>query len=366
MNLVGFAIDCVERGWVPDLATRAAIRRLCSQRLGECQQSNCELEREDLESFLSDMRRGPIAPVPERANEQHYELPASFFGHVLGPHRKYSCCWWPAGVDSLEAAEAASLGETCARAELADGQEILELGCGWGSLSLWMASRYPGSRVTAVSNSRPQREYIESEARRRGIENLQVITADMNRLHFNRSFDRVVSVEMFEHMRNYERLLRRISGWLRPEGRLFVHIFCHRRFAYPFETDGDDNWMGRYFFTGGIMPSDDLLARFSDDLRVERQWRWNGQHYQRTSDAWLHNLDRNRDQVMPILEEAYGRAESHRWFHRWRMFFLAVSELFGYRGGEEWFVGHYLLRPRSEVPAGGQDPSFWRESASTN
>jgi cyclopropane-fatty-acyl-phospholipid synthase len=250
------------------------------------------------------------------------------------------------GANTLADAEAASLAETCRRAELADGQDILELGCGWGSLSLWMAERYPGSRITAVSNSRPQREYIEGQARARGLANLAVLTDDMNRFAAPGRYDRVVSVEMFEHMRNYSLLLNRIHGWLRPGGKLFVHIFCHRSFAYPFETDGDDNWMGKWFFTGGIMPSDDLLARFQDDLRLERQWRWNGVHYQRTAEAWLENLDRRRKDVMPVLRAAYGERDAVRWFHRWRMFFLAVSELFGFRGGEEWFVGHYrFTRP---------------------
>ena len=281
---------------------------------------------------------------------------------MLGPRRKYSSCFFTEASSTLAEAEEAALAITCERAQLADGQEILELGCGWGSLSLWMAERYPRSRITAVSNSAPQRGFIEAEAAARGLTNLQIITADMNDFAVGRvsnpsspestarpgrdgipSYDRVVSVEMFEHMRNYAKLLERISGWLRPTGKLFIHIFCHRRFAYPFETDGDSNWMGRYFFTGGIMPSEHLLQRFDQHLKVAQQWRWNGQHYQRTSEAWLRNLDEQRQKVMPILESCYGRAEARRWFHRWRMFFLAVAELFGYANGEEWFVTHALL-----------------------
>ncbi len=345
MPFITTAIDWVERGWVPDFLTRAAIRRLCRQRLLDCGGRDCEVDRDAMEAFLASMRLGPVAPVPERANEQHYEVPPDFFGAVLGPHRKYSCCLWNDAL-TLADAESASLAETCRRAELVDGQDILELGCGWGSLSLWMAERYPSSRVTAVSNSRPQREYIEGQARVRGLANLRVLTEDMNRFVAPGEYDRVVSVEMFEHMRNYSHLLKRIHGWLRPGGKLFVHIFCHRVFAYPFETDGEDNWMGKWFFTGGIMPSDDLFARFQDDLRLERQWRWNGVHYQRTAEAWLDNLDRRRDDVLPVLRATYGESEAVRWFYRWRMFFLAVSELFGYRGGEEWFVGHYrFTRP---------------------
>lgn len=362
-----WGIECVERGWIPDAWTRAAIRRLCTARLQECGGGrDLALACEESESFLEELRSGPIALVPERANEQHYEVPPEFFGLVLGRHRKYSCCWWPAGVESLDEAEAAALDETCRRAQLEDGQDILELGCGWGSLSLWMASRYPHSRITAVSNSRPQRQYIESEARRRGIDNLTVLTADMNHFQFAGTCDRVVSVEMFEHMRNYERLLRGIRSWLRPDGALFVHIFCHREFAYPFETEGDENWMGRHFFTGGLMPSEALLARFQTDLRLERQWRWSGQHYQRTADAWLANLDRERTAARAILAQCYGAAAADRWLNRWRMFFLAVSELFGYSGGREWFVGHYLFRPQAAPTSSCRTADDWTQSAATN
>ena len=267
---------------------------------------------------------GPIAPLPEKANEQHYELPPEFFTAVLGPHRKYSSCFWRTETASLAEAEAAALDITCERADLSDGQDILELGCDWGSLSLWMAERFRNSRITAVSNSAPQRRFIEAEAAARGLTNLRVITADMNEFASaaNR-FDRIVSVEMFEHMRNYERLLERIASWLRPSGKLFVHHFCHRQFAYPFETDGDANWMGRHFFTGGLMPSEHLLRHFNRHLTIVGQWRWDGTHYQRTSEAWLANLDARRRDVLPILEATYGRDSSRRWFHRWRMFFLA-------------------------------------------
>ncbi len=362
MSVWSLGVDLVERGWIPDWITRAAIRRLCGIRLQECAAANCESERDAFEQFLLDMREGPIAPVPERANEQHYEVPAEFFDLVLGPHRKYSCCHWGRDTRSLAQAEEISLDMTCRRAGIENGQDILELGCGWGSLSLWMAERYPESHVTGVSNSRTQRLWIENEARRRGLRNLTIITCDMNELEIDDTFDRVVSVEMFEHMRNYELLLSKIRNWLRPDGQLFVHIFCHRKFAYPFETDGDQNWMGKYFFTGGIMPSDDLLARFSRDLRVERQWRWNGEHYQKTADAWLANLDERRDKVLPILEATYGKEEGRLWFQRWRLFFLAVSELFGYAHGEEWFVGHYLLTPQPRESAAPQVDPSWPDS----
>ncbi len=346
VSLLSLSLDAVERGLIPDVVTRAAIRRLCEQRLLDCDRGNDIANSRARQAFVESMRAGPIAPVPEKANEQHYELPPEFFAAVLGPHRKYSSCFFPTAETSLAEAEAASLEITCQRAELADGQDVLELGCGWGSLSLWMAERFRNSRITAVSNSAPQRRFIETAAASRGLTNLHVVTADMNQFAAEpQCFDRVVSVEMFEHMRNYERLLGRIASWLRPDGRLFVHHFCHRQFAYPFETDGDANWMGRYFFTGGLMPCEDMLRQFRRNMTVIQQWRWDGTHYQRTSEAWLANLDAHRRDVLPILESTYGRDAARRWFHRWRLFFLAVAELFGYANGTEWFVAHSLLQP---------------------
>ena len=345
MSLLSIGLDTAERGLAPDVITRAAIRKLCQRRRREHDQGDEIANARSLQEFVETMRTGPIAPVPEMANEQHYELPPEFFAMVLGPHRKYSSCSWPTEAASLEEAEAASLDITCERAELNDGQNILELGCGWGSLSLWMAEQFPNSRITAVSNSAPQRRFVEAEATSRGLANLRVITADMNQfIADSNHFDRVVSVEMFEHMRNYELLLERVASWLRPDGKLFVHHFCHRQLAYPFETDGDANWMGRYFFTGGLMPSEHMLRQFDRDMTVTRHWFWDGTHYQRTSEAWLANLDARRHDILPILEAAYGRDGARRWFHRWRMFFLAVAEMFGTANGTEWFVSHSLLQ----------------------
>jgi cyclopropane-fatty-acyl-phospholipid synthase len=335
--LLGFGIGIMERGLLPDPVVRHGIRRLCAQRLLQ------EQARDDVGRFARQMTEGEVAPAPEKANQQHYEVPAEFFGFVLGKHRKYSSCYWDEGCRTLEQAEARALELTCEHAALTDGQDVLELGCGWGSLSLWMAERYRKSRITAVSNSVPQRLHIEAEARRRGLANLRVMTDDMNRFQAPETYDRVVSVEMFEHMRNYQELLRRVRTWLRPGGRLFVHIFCHTRFAYEFETEGEHNWMGRYFFTGGIMPSENLLWHFQDDFRIIGQWRWDGRHYSKTSEAWLRNLDRSRSQVWPILAATYGKGQERRWFQRWRVFFLACAELFGYREGSEWLVCHYLL-----------------------
>ncbi len=351
MGMLQLGIEAVERGLMPDALTRLAIRRLCRARLRSLQPAADDDRALSRNAFSESLRSGPIALLPEAANEQHYELPAEFFAEVLGPRGKYSCCFWPDSNASLAEAEEAALAITCQRAELADGQDILELGCGWGSLSLWMAERYPCSRITAVSNSTSQRHYVEAAAESRGLRNLTVITADIN--HFDPvqhdpalgSFDRVVSVEMFEHMRNLELLLERIASWLRVGGKLFTHIFCHRSMAYSFDSEGDSNWMGRYFFSGGMMPSAKLLMQFDRSLAVRRHWIWNGQHYQRTAEAWLANLDARRQQVLRILQTTYGNTDAARWLQRWRMFFLSVSELFGYAQGEEWFVSHYLLEP---------------------
>ena len=327
-------IELAERGLVPLPGLRLGVRGLVRQRLRDARSGP------SVPAFAAELSQGPLALSPERANEQHYEVPSRFFELALGPQLKYSGAYWPQGVDTLEAAETAMLSLTLERAQLEDGQEILELGCGWGSLTLRMAREFPNSRITAVSNSAPQRRFIEARA----PSNVRVITADMNDLQLDREFDRVVSVEMFEHMRNYRELLRRIGSWLRPEGRLFVHIFCHKQFAYPYEVEGSDNWMGRHFFTGGIMPSFDLFSHFTDDLAVEAEWQVDGTHYERTARAWRENLERRRDEAMEVLEQTYGD-ESERWYQRWRLFFLACEELFGYRRGSEWIVGHYRLAP---------------------
>jgi len=339
-------IELADRGILPDRLIRFGIRRLDKKRLLDEDRGNERQQQALVEKFIDRMRQSPIAVLQHKANEQHYELPPAFFRHVLGRHLKYSGCYWPPGVNSLDQAEAAMLAMTCERARLTDGLRILELGCGWGSLSLWMAENYPASRIMAVSNSRAQREFIESNIAERNLQNLQVITADMQDFSTDLQFDRVVSVEMFEHMRNWPRLLERISGWLTPEGRLFIHIFTHRRFAYTFEDTGDDNWMGRYFFSGGMMPSDNLLMVLQGPLMVEKHWQVNGRHYSRTAEAWLANLDKKRQDIMPIMQAVYGRDDAGIWFQRWRIFFMACAELWGYRKGREWLVSHYLLRNR--------------------
>jgi cyclopropane-fatty-acyl-phospholipid synthase len=336
-------VQLADKRVLPDFLIRIGIRRLLAERLV---QQRKEGKEESIDAFVEELKRSPVAVDTEKANEQHYELPTEYFLKVLGPCRKYSCGWWENENITLEESEAAMLDITCQRAQLAPGQRILELGCGWGSLTLWMARKFPESTITAVSNSRTQRAFITKKAEELGLTNVEVITADMNTFQPEGTFDRVVSVEMFEHMKNYEELLRRISTWLNTGGKLFVHIFTHRHFAYHFDDTGDpDDWMANYFFTGGTMPSDDLLLRFQDDLHIEGHWRVNGVHYSKTLEAWLDKHDAVEKELVPLFEETYGSPEAARlWIQRWRMFYMACSELFRYKGGREWMVSHYLFQ----------------------
>jgi cyclopropane-fatty-acyl-phospholipid synthase len=334
-------IGLAERGWLPDALIRLGIRRLCEARLREERAGGIEAMSRRFAQRLAELATSPLAIETAAANAQHYELPPGFFELCLGPRRKYSACQWDEATTSLGDAEHAMLALYAERAGLADGQHVLDLGCGWGSLSLYLAEHFAHSRITAVSNSRPQREFIEARCRERGLANVGVKTCDVNTLAFApESFDRVVSIEMFEHMRNYASLLRRISSWLRPDGNLFVHIFCHRELLYPFETAGDANWVGRHFFTGGLMPSADTLLHFPQHLAIEERWHLSGTHYEKTANAWLANHDARQDDVLDILAEVYGE-DAALWNQRWRIFWMACAELFGLRGGEEWIVAHY-------------------------
>ncbi len=346
--MTGVAINWAERGHIPDPVLRRGIRLLLKRRLASLALGDCETLADGENRFSDSMDKAVVAPLPEKANEQHYELPAEFFEQVLGTRRKYSCCLWGPDVDGLDSAEDAALATTCARAGIADDMDILELGCGWGSLTLWMAEHYPHSRITAVSNARSQGDYVRKQARNRGLENVRVVTRDMNDFDPGERFDRVVSVEMFEHMRNYRRLFGRIHDWLRPGGRFFMHIFCHRDASYEFEDAGANDWMSRYFFSGGIMPSDTLPLRFQDHLRLISHWRWNGRHYGQTAEAWLSNMDTRRENVWPLLEQAYGPEAAGIWWMRWRLFFMACAELFAYDGGQQWWVSHYLFQRQKE------------------
>ena len=341
------AFGWVEQGLVPDRVVRLGIRRLLKERLAEMRVDDAEAAEEANQAFIEEMRLAPIALLVEKANEQHYEVPAEFFAGVLGPHRKYSSCHWGPGVETLEQAETESLRVTCERAGLRDGQDVLELGCGWGSLSLWMADHYRASHITAVSNSQSQRRYIERQAEARGLLNLRVITRDVNEFDAEPGrYDRVVSVEMFEHLRNWPHIFARVAGWLKDDGRFFMHVFAHRGAPYAFVERDETDWMSRHFFSGGMMPGDDLALNFQDDLRVARRWRWDGTHYQKTSEAWLRNMDDARDELMPMMTATYGAA-ADVWWQRWRLFFMSVAELFGHDGGQQWWVSHYLFSKRA-------------------
>jgi len=347
------AMRLVEQDWIPDWLIRRRIRDLLAQRIREEDKGNPESQQAHLMQMVRTLRESPIAIHTAEANQQHYEVPTAFYLKVLGTHLKYSSCYYDdfdisKAANNLDAAEARMLALTCDRARLRNGDRILELGCGWGSLSLWMAEKYPDSRITAVSNSRTQKMFIDTRAAERGLKNLEIITCDVNKLEFGSEirFDRVVSVEMFEHMRNYETLLSRIEGWMSPSATLFVHIFMHHRFAYTFEVRDDTDWMAKYFFTGGIMPSNDLLHYFQRELRLEDCWQVDGRHYQLTSEAWLQKMDVHRSALMPIFAKVYGADQALKWWVYWRIFFMSCAELFGYRSGREWLVSHYLFERR--------------------
>lgn len=340
MSLVELATGAAERLALPDSVLRFGISRLVGRTALKLERSGVA----DEAGFVREMAVRPVAEHADAANEQHYELPPEFFAACLGPRRKYSCCLYPTGTESLAEAEVLALEETMRHAGLADGQQILELGCGWGSLTLFMAERFPAARITAVSNSAPQRLYIESERTRRGLGNLQVITADMNSFDIEGGFDRVVSVEMFEHMANWQALLLRARRWLKPDGRLFLHVFSHRSAPYRFDHHDKADWIAQHFFTGGIMPSHGLVRHFSGLFAVEEEWRWSGHHYALTAQHWLQRLDAHRGEIDRILKDVYA-SDAAVWRRRWRLFFLATAGLFGHEGGEPWGISHYRLRP---------------------
>ena len=334
----------IEQNKFPDFILRTGVRNLLKKRLRDETVGDVEVQQHRFNELLEELRNSPIAINTADANQQHYEVPTQFYQYCLGKNLKYSSGYWRAGVTDIDTSEDDMLELTCQRADLQNGQEVLELGCGWGSLSLFMAAKYPESSFTVVSNSNTQKIFIDQTAKDRGIINLTVITADMNTFQILHQFDRVVSVEMFEHMRNYKLLLSKVAGFLKDKGKLFVHIFTHETLAYKFEVKDQTDWMSKYFFTGGIMPSNHLLSYFNDDLTVYKHWVVNGMHYSKTSEAWLKNMDLHEKEIMPIFEQTYGKDQAVKWWVYWRLFYIACAELFGYRNGNEWMVCHYLFK----------------------
>ena len=341
--MIKVLINLAEKGFLPDLLIRLGIKRLCGQRLSEANTLGLEALENSHQQWIDLLTESPVAIVPEKANEQHYEVPPQFFELVLGANLKYSSGYWSKEVFSLDESEHEMLKITCERAGLVDGQDILELGCGWGSLTCFMAQKFPNSKITAVSNSKDQRNFIQQKNDKLNLQNIKVVTADMNDFSTDEKFDRVISIEMFEHMRNYDELLKRIDGWLKQNGKLFVHIFSHKEVAYPFEDKGDGDWMAREFFSGGQMPSHRLLMSFPDRMKIEKDWRVSGTHYEKTSLAWLRKMDTNKIEVLELFKTTYGEKDASAWFQRWRIFFMSCEVLFGFNEGSEWGVSHYLF-----------------------
>lgn len=340
----------LETGIVPDWVIRAGIRHMLQTKIKEETSSTAEMALTRRLRFVQELKDSPIAIEQDAANSQHYEVQAGLYQLTLGPRLKYSCCYFvDDNVDNdLARAEEDMLRLTCERADIRNGQKILDLGCGWGAMSLWLAANYPESQITGLSNSHSQAEFIRGLAKEQGLNNLKIITADISKFESEAKFDRIISVEMFEHMKNYQKLLRKLSQWLHEDGKLFVHIFTHKEFQYHYEDKDGSDWLTRYFFSGGTMPSDGLLLYFQDDLTIENHWRVNGRHYEKTANAWVVNMDKNKNAVMSVLEQTYGKGNQQRWWMYWRMFFLACAELWGYKDGEEWMVSHYTFSKKSK------------------
>jgi cyclopropane-fatty-acyl-phospholipid synthase len=342
--MISFLIKLAEKKLIPDFIIRQGIRNLLKKRIQSLVSNNSEKNIQNKIQFIEEMNLSSIAVLPELANEQHYEIPEEFYKYSLGKHKKYSSCYWNEKTKNLDEAELLSLKLTSQHAQLINGLNILELGCGWGSLTLWMAKQYPKSKITAVSNSSSQRLHILEQAKKRKLKNISVITEDMNTFNPKVKYDRVVSVEMIEHMRNHKKLFQKIASWLKQDGLFFMHIFVHKSQPYLFEVQESDDWMSQYFFSGGMMPSEDLPLFFQNDLKIIDQWSWSGVHYEKTANAWLKNIDLNKNKVMPVLEDIYGEKDSKKWFQRWRIFFMSCAELWGYENGNEWKVAHYLFK----------------------
>ncbi|AZZ38289.1 SAM-dependent methyltransferase [Bdellovibrio sp. qaytius] len=346
-SVVKLVVRGIDKGLVPDPIIRLGIRNLLKQRLKDMHEQDSKAGGHFINTHANLLRESPLAIMTKQANEQHYEVPTKYYELCLGQHKKYSSCYWDESTTTLEQAEQKALDISIERAEIKDGMRILELGCGWGSLSLELARRFPNSPVTVVSNSTTQKQFIDSKAKERGFKNLTVLTRDLGKEeNYNfgdEKFDRVMSIEMMEHLRNYEKFFSLVSKAMKSDAKMFVHIFTHKTTPYYFETEGEDNWMGKYFFSGGQMPARNLFDQFNKNLTVSQKWDWNGTHYQKTLEAWLEKMDQNEDQVRVLFKNTYGAENVELWVNRWRVFYMACSELFGFNGGNEWAVTHYLL-----------------------
>jgi len=342
--MYNLAYKLVEKNWVPDKVLRYFIRKLCKQRLRD-ETLKYHNIGEKLK-WVEELKNSPIAIETDKANEQHYEVPARFYQLTLGKNLKYSSSLFADKSTSLDEAESKMLELYCERAEVKDGMDILDMGCGWGSLSLHLAKKFPNASITGISNSASQREFILKKTTELGLNNVNIITANINDFEINSQFDRVMSVEMLEHVRNYQILFKRVNKWLRSDGKVFIHIFCHKEVAYPFEVHDDSDWMSKYFFTGGQMPALNLFYHFQDHLKIVQKWKVSGLNYSLTSERWLDNIDKNKEEILEIFKDVYGAKEAMKWFVYWRVFFMSCAELFGYKNGEEWLVGHYLMEKK--------------------
>ncbi|XP_028807031.1 (S)-coclaurine N-methyltransferase [Neltuma alba] len=336
----------LERNLLPDVVVRRLTRLLLASRLRSGYKASSQPQLSDLLHFVHSLREMPIAIETDKPKVQHYELPTSFFKLVLGKNLKYSSCYFSSASNTLDDAEEAMLELYCERSRIKDGHTVLDVGCGWGSLCIYIAKKYSNSRVTGICNSTTQKAYIEEKCRDLMLQNVEIIVADISTFEMDASYDRIFSIEMFEHMKNYKDLLKKIAGWLKEDGLLFLHHFCHKAFAYHFEDKNEDDWITRYFFTGGTMPSANLLLYFQDDVTVVNHWLVNGKHYAQTSEEWLKRMDQNLTSIKPIMESTYGKESAVKWTVYWRTFFIAVAELFGYNNGEEWMVAHFLFKKK--------------------
>jgi cyclopropane-fatty-acyl-phospholipid synthase len=337
----------LNKNLIPDFLIRKQIKNLLKQRLKDENKSTQELQHLHFTNYWKGLAQSPIAIHTQAANEQHYEVPTEFYQFIMGKRMKYSSGYWKDDNSSFQESEDSMLELYIDRTEFFDGMKLLDLGCGWGSVSLYFAEKFPNSSIVGVSNSRTQKDFIMNSAKARGLKNIQIVTVDMNEFDPGIDvFDRIISIEMLEHMKNYEKLFEKLAKSLKNNGKIFIHIFTHKDLAYPFEVKDATDWMSKYFFTGGQMPSDDLLLYFQKDLIIEAHWAVDGTHYSRTSENWLYNMDQHKAEIMPILQNTYGKENALKWWVYWRIFFMSCSELFRYRNGREWFVSHYLFRKR--------------------